>query len=161
MAFGGGDADGILPGFPHCNVTEMDTFAPRNDVERLLLELQRGELDPESFARRLVDIEVFMPVRDEKHRIAGFQASTRAEPLVVEDEDGNRVLVTFSSPERAKTFVAGYPGFGGGILAAMAWVLRRMGGNMGLSINPGDDLGFDFDPDMVAMVASVLPEENQ
>ena len=139
----------------------MDTFAPRNDVERLLLELQRGELDPESFARRLVDMEVFMPVRDEKHRIAGFQASTRAEPLVVEDEDGNRVLVTFSSPERAKTFVAGYPGFGGGILAAMAWVLRRMGGNMGLSINPGDDLGFDFDPDMVAMVASVLPEENQ
>jgi hypothetical protein len=36
-----------------------------------------------------------------------------------------------------------------------------MGENMGLSINPGEELGYDFDPDMVAMLASVLPEENQ
>lgn len=139
----------------------MDAFTPRNDVERLLMEMLQGQLDPESFARRLVGVEVFMPVRDEKHQIAGFQTSTKAEPLVVEDEDGNRVLITFSSPERAKAFVAGYPGFGGGILTEMAWVLRRMGENMGLSINPGEELGYDFDPDMVAMLASVLPEENQ
>lgn len=139
----------------------MDAFPPRNDVERLLMEMLQGQLDPETFARRLVDVEVFMPVRDEKHQIAGFQTSTKAEPLVVEDEDGNRVLITFSSPERAKAFVAEYPGFGGGILTEMAWVLRRMGENMGLSINPGEELGYDFDPDMVAMLASVLPEENQ
>lgn len=139
----------------------MDAFPPRNDVERLLMEMLQGQLDPETFARRLVDVEVFMPVRDEKHQIAGFQTSTKAEPLVVGDEDGNRVLITFSSPERAKAFVAEYPGFGGGILTEMAWVLRRMGENMGLSINPGEELGYDFDPDMVAMLASVLPEENQ
>ena len=139
----------------------MDACTPRNDLERLLLDMHQGLLDPESFARRLVDVEAFMPVRDEKHQIAGFQTSTRAEPLVVEDEDGNRVLVTFSSPERAKAFVAGYPGFSGGLLTEMAWILRRMGENMGLSINPGEELGFDFDTDMVAMLASVLPEENQ
>ena len=139
----------------------MDACTPRNDLERLLLDMHQGLLDPESFARRLVDVEAFMPVRDEKHQIAGFQTSTRAEPLVVEDEDGNRVLVTFISPERAKAFVAGYPGFSGGLLTEMAWILRRMGENMGLSINPGEELGFDFDTDMVAMLASVLPEENQ
>jgi len=161
MGFLGVGAGGILPGLPHRNVTPMDSLTARNDVERLLLEMQQGDLDPESFARRLIDLEVFMPVKDDKHRIAGFQTSTKAEPLVVEDEAGNRVLITFSSPERAKTFVAEFPGFSGGLLTEVAWILRRMGENMGLSINPGEDPGFDFDPDMVAMLASVLPEENQ
>jgi hypothetical protein len=32
---------------------------------------------------------------------------------------------------------------------------------MGLSINPGQDPGFDFDADMVAMLASLLPEQDQ
>ncbi len=139
----------------------MNSVPPRNDVERLLVEMQQGELDPESFARRLIDVEIFMPVKDDKHQIAGFQTSTKAEPLVVEDEGGNRILITFSSPERAKEFVAEFPGFGGGLLTEMSWILRRMGENMGLSINPGEELGFDFDVDMVAMLVSVLPEENQ
>lgn len=139
----------------------MDSLTARNDVERLLLEMLQGDLDPESFARRLIDLEVFMPVKDDKHQIAGFQTSTKAEPLVMEDEAGNRVLITFSSPERAKGFVAEFPGYSGGLLTEVAWILRRMGENMGLSINPGEEPGFDFDPDMVAMLASVLPEENQ
>jgi hypothetical protein len=139
----------------------MNSVPPRNDVERLLVEMQQGELDPETFAKRLIDVEVFMPVKEDKYKIAGFQTSTKAEPLVVEDEEGNRVLITFSSPERAKEFVAEFPGFAGGLLTEMSWVVRRMGENMGLSINPGEELGFDFDPDMVAMLASVLPEEDQ
>lgn len=139
----------------------MEPLFPRNDVERLLVEMQQGDLDPESFAKCLIDVEVFMPVKEDKYKIAGFQTSTKAEPLVVEDEDGNRVLITFTSPERAKEFVAEFPGFGGGLLTEMSWIVRRMGENMGLAINPGEELGFDFDPDMVAMLASVLPEENQ
>lgn len=137
------------------------TFNPRTDVEALLLELEQGQLDPESFARRLVGLEVFMPVKDEKHQIAGFQTSTKAEPLVLEDEDGNRVLITFSAPERAKEFVADFPGYSGGLLTEVSWILRRIGENVALSINPGQEPGFDFDPDMVAMLASVLPEEEQ
>lgn len=139
----------------------MTQLTPRNDVERLLMEMQQGDLDPEAFARRLIDTELFMPVKDDKHQIAGFQTSTKAEPLVVEDDEGNRVLITFSSPERAKAFVAAFPGFSGGLLTEVSWILRRMGEDMGLAINPGEELGFDFDADMVAMLASVLPEENQ
>jgi hypothetical protein len=139
----------------------MDNLNPRTDIEHLLLEMQQGGLDPESFARRLIDLEVFMPVKDDKHQIAGFQTSTKAEPLVLDDDEGNRVLITFSSPERAKAFVAEFPGFGGGLLTQMSWIVRRMGENMGLAINPGEELGFDFDPDMVAMLASLLPEEDQ
>ena len=139
----------------------MSSVPPRNDVERLLVEMQQGELDPETFAKRLIDVEVFMPVKEDKYKIAGFQSSTKADPLVLEDEDGNRVLITFSTPERAKAFVAEFPGYAGGLLTEMSWIVRRMGENMGLAINPGEELGFDFDPDMVAMLASVLPEENQ
>ena len=139
----------------------MTPLIPRNDVERLLLEMQQGELDPESFARRLADLELFMPVKHDKHQIAGFQTSTKAEPLVVEDDEGSRVLITFTTPELAKAFDAEFPGYGGGLRTEASWSLRRMGENMGLAINPGDELGFDFDADMVAMLCAVLPEESQ
>lgn len=135
--------------------------SPRNDVERLLMELAEGRMEPEDFAKQLLGQQVFMPVQDEKHQIAGFQLSTKAQPLVVEDEEGNRVLVTFSAPERAKVLAADYPNYSGGLLTEVSWILRRMGADMGLSINPGMEPGFDFDPDMVAMLVGLLPEESE
>lgn len=135
----------------------MDT-SPRNELEKLLVQMHAGELEPENFAKRLLDLQVFMPVKDDKHVIKGFQASTKAEPLVLEDEEGTRVLILFSAPERAKAFTAEVPGYSGGILTEFAWVLRRVGENMAISLNPGDELGFDFDCDMVAMMAALLPE---
>ncbi len=131
---------------------------PRNELERLLALMHAGGLEPENFAKQLLNLQVFMPVRDEKHVIKGFQASTRAEPLILEDEEGMRVLILFSAPERAKAFTAEIPGYSGGLLTEFAWVLRRMGQDVAISINPGDDLGFDFDADMVAMMAALLPE---
>ncbi|HNQ05336.1 MAG TPA: SseB family protein [Thiobacillaceae bacterium] len=131
----------------------------RNDVERLLSGMHAGRIEPEDFARQLLDLQVFLPVQDEKHQIAGFQLSTKARPLVIEDEDGNRVLVVFSSPERAKVLSSDYPDYSGGLLTEVSWIIRRMGADLGFSINPGMDPGFDFDPDMVAMLAGLLPEE--
>lgn len=131
----------------------------RNDVERLLMDLQSGQLAPEDFARQLLDQQVFMPVQDEKHQIAGFQLSTKAQPLVMEDEEGNRVLVTFTTPERAKVLKDEFPNYSGGLLAEVSWIVRRMGADMSLTINPGTEPGFDFDPDMVAMLVGLLPEE--
>jgi hypothetical protein len=131
---------------------------PRNEVEQLLAELYDGQLDGEAFVRRLLGLQVFMPVRDEKHRIAGFQASSRAQPLLLGDDDGQRVLIVFSAPERGKDFLAGFPDFGGGLLVPFDWVLRRMSDGVGIALNPGLELGFDFDPDMVAMSLGLLPE---
>ncbi len=133
--------------------------SPPNDVERLLAELAEGRIEPEDFAKQLLDQQVFMPVQDEKHQIAGFQLSTKAQPLVVEDEEGNRILVTFSTPDRAKVLAGEFPNYSGGLLAEMSWILRRMAAGMSLSINPGMEPGFDFDPDMVAMLVGLLPEE--
>jgi SseB protein N-terminal domain len=131
---------------------------PRSDIERLLLEMQDGGLAPELFAKQLLDQQVFMPVKDDKHAIKGFQTSTQATPLVLEDEEGTQVLILFSTPERAKGFLAEFPDYHGGVLTEFSWVLRRMAEGLGISLNPGDDLGYDFDTDMVAMLATLLPE---
>jgi hypothetical protein len=139
----------------------MNGFAPRNDVERLLADFEAERLEPEDFARRLLDLQVFMPVKDEKHQIAGFQTSTKADPLVIQDDDGARVAILFTGPERAKEFLQHYPGYSGGLLAEMSWIVRRMGADMGMALNPGLELGFDFDPDMVAMLAALLPQEDE
>lgn len=134
-------------------------FQPRNDVEALLQEMLDGRVEPEAFAARLMNMQVFMPVRDEKHKIAGFQTSTRAEPLVLEDDDGNRAVIVFSAPERAKAFMAEFQDYSGGLLTEFSWILRRVGEDMSIALNPGMDEGFDFDPVMVALMATLLPEE--
>lgn len=139
----------------------MTSLTARNEVERLLADMDAGNIDPESFARQLLDQQVFMPIKDEKHQIAGFQLSTKADPLVIEDEEGNRVFIAFSSPERAKEFTTEFPGYSGGLLTEVSWIIKRMGADMGLSINPGMEPGFDFDADMVSMLASLLPEQDQ
>lgn len=133
-------------------------FDPRNELERLLAQTMSGEMEAEDFARRLLNLSVFLPVKDERHAIAGFQASTRAEPLVLEDDAGHRVLVAFSAPERAKEFLAAYPGYSGGLLTEFSWILRRMGADMSIALNPGMELGFDLDPTMIGMLAALLPE---
>ncbi len=135
------------------------TETGRSAVENLLVAMHEGQLAPEEFARRLLKEQVFMPVRDEKHRIAGFQASTKAAPLVVDDEDGNRVLVLFTSPDRAKAFLAHYPGYSGGLLTEFSWVVKRIAEGMGISINPGQQLGMDLDPEMVAMTLGLLGDD--
>ncbi len=139
----------------------MTSLTARNEVERLLSDMDAGNIDPETFARELLNHQVFMPIKDEKHQIAGFQLSTKADPLVIEDEDGNRVFIAFSSPERAKEFTAAFPGYSGGLLTEVSWIVQRMGADMGLSINPGMEPGFDFDADMVSMLAALLPEQDQ
>ena len=119
-----------------------------------------GTLDPETFVLQLVDQQLFMPVRDEKNPIQGFQRSNKAEPLIIEDEDGERVLVMFTSPERAKPFVEHYPDFSGGILTEFSWLLRRIGGGVPIALNPGWDIGMDFDADMIAQLVAQLPPEH-
>lgn len=135
-------------------------FVPHNALEEQLVAVHAGKLDPESFARSLADQQLFMPVRDEKDQIQGFQRTTQAEPLIIEDDDGERVLVVFTSPERAKPIVEHFPDFSGGILTEFSWLLRRIGGGVPISINPGWDIGMDFDAEMIGQLILQLPPEN-
>ena len=134
-------------------------FTPHNDLEEQLVAVHKGILDAETFVTKLLDQQLFMPVRDEKDAIQGFQRSTQAEPLVIEDEEGERVLVLFTSPERAKPIVEHFPDFQGGLLTEFSWLLRRIGGGFPIALNPGWDIGMDFDAEMVAQLIAQLPAD--
>ena len=127
-------------------------FTAHNDLETKLVDAQEGRLDSQTFMQDLLDQQLFMPVEDEKNQIQGFQRSTKANPLTLEAEDGTRVLVLFTSPERAKPFLEEFPDYRGGLLSEFTWILDRIGGDIAISINPGMEYGIDFDPDMVSQL---------
>lgn len=124
-------------------------FVPQNDLERQLLAAQEGQISPEVFLQTLIGSEVFMPVY-EKYQIAGLATGDKAQPLKLQDEDGQDVLILFTSPERAKAFVRDYPGYGGGLLAEFTWILEKLGVGYAISINPGWEVGIDLHAEDVA-----------
>ncbi len=130
------------------------TFHPANPLEQRLLDAQNGLIAPQDFMSFLMEAEVFMPVY-EKHAIGGFGASQTAQPLLVQDpESGEQSLVLFSSPERAKAFVAEYPGYGGGLLVQFSWILEKAGVGYGISLNPGWESGMDLEAEAVRQLGA-------
>ncbi len=129
-----------------------DDFTPQNALEHRLIAAQEGRIPPEEFIATLVGSEVFMPVY-EKHRIGGLQTQQAAQPLTLTGEDGNEILVLFTSPERAKGFVKDYPGYGGGLVADFTWILEKLGIGYAISLNPGLPVGIDFEAQDVAQIA--------
>ena len=128
------------------------TFTAHNDLEEKLVAAQEGRLDTDVFMQQLLDQQLFMPVQDEASEIQGLQRSTRANPLTVQAEDGSRVLVLFTSPERAKPFLQDFPDYGGGLLSEFSWILERIGSGVAISINPGLEVGIDLEADMVSQL---------
>jgi type III secretion system (T3SS) SseB-like protein len=139
---------------------ETTDFVPHNDLEEQLMAVHAGTLDVEAFVARLINEQVFMPVKDEKQAIAGFQRTTQAQPLLIEDADGNQVMAVFTSPERAKRFLEYFPNYKGGLLTEFSWVLKKIGGGFPLALNPGWEIGLDFDAEMVASLIASLPADN-
>jgi hypothetical protein len=129
-----------------------ETFSARNELERKLLEAQEGRLDIEAFMTALLESQVFMPVREAK-TVLNIQRSQSAEPLTLDAEDGTKVLVLFTSPERAKPFVKDYPGYEGGLLTDFNWIFEHLGTGFGIALNPGSEVGIDIEPDSVAQLA--------
>lgn len=130
--------------------------APHNELETLIDAAQQGNIDEEQFFTALLDAQVFLPIRD-NHGISGFQQSTLADPLVLESEEGSRVVPLFSSPERARDFLTQFPGYEGGLLADFRWVIERIGTGIGITMNPGFDNGFDLEASMLDALREAEP----
>ncbi len=126
----------------------FDQFDPQNPIEEKLVAAQNGEMDGELFMQALLQAELFMPILEEKD-MGGIQSSQSATPLSLADENGTEIIILFTSPERAKEFVKDHPGYGGGLLAEMSWILEKIGSGHGLSINPNWPTGIDMEPGMV------------
>lgn len=123
-------------------------FTPHNDLERQLIAAQEGQIGPDELIDTLLRSEVFMPVY-EKHQIGGLQSSSQAKPLTLTTEEGTEVLVLFTSPERAKGFVKDFPGYGGGLVTEFSWILEKLGVGYGISLNPGLEVGMEFEAHML------------
>jgi len=130
-----------------------ETFDARNELEQKLVAAQEGQLSSEEFMAYLLDTQVFMPVRD-SIGIEGFTGSDKAIPLTLKTEDDIEILILFTSPDRAKTFLQDFPGFEGGLLTEFKWVLERTGTGVGISINPNWPVGMDMEPEMVRQLKS-------
>ena len=125
-----------------------EAFEPRNELELKLKAAQEGKIEGAVFMEHLMNAQVFMPVED-KLGIGGFQGSNRIKPLMIQAEDGTEVLILFTSPERAKSFVQDFPGYEGGLLGEFKWVLETTGAGHGIALNPGWEVGIDMEPEMV------------
>jgi len=142
------------------NTMHNESFEAKNDLEQKLLAAMNGELSSDDFMRELMAGQVFMPVKDDADSgIKGFQRTTRATPLVVHDGDGNNILVVFTSPERAKGFLADYPDFTGGLLTEFTWVLERMEPGFSIAVNPGLEAGIDVEPEIITQMLELMAAE--
>lgn len=132
-------------------MTGDQPFEPKNELEKKLLMAMNGELTSEDFMRQLMAEQIFIPVKDDKDSgIKGFQLTTKATPLVIEDDEtGHRILVIFTSPDRARDFMAEVPGYSGGLLTEFSWILERMAPGFAISVNPGMEAGMDIDPETI------------
>lgn len=132
-------------------------FEAKNELEQKLLAAMNEELSSDDFMRELMAQQVFIPIRDDKDSgIEGFQYTTKATPLVVRDEDGINILVLFTSPDRAKEFLAETPGYGGGLLAEFSWIVERMEPGFAIAVNPGQEFGMDIAPETVTEMLELL-----
>lgn len=132
----------------------------KNEFEQKLLAAMNGEVSSDDFMHALMTQQIFIPIKDDKDSgIIGFQHTTKATPLVIQDEEGVNILVLFTSPERAKDFLADTPGYSGGLLENFSWIVERMEPGFAIAVNPGIDLGIDIEPENVTEMVALLAEQ--
>lgn len=135
-------------------------FEAKNELEKKLLAAMSGELSSEEFMREMMAQQIFIPIKDDKDSgIIGFQHTTKATPLVIQDDEGMNILVLFTSPDRAQNFLAEIPGYSGGLLADFSWIVERMAAGFAISVNPGMDIGIDIEPEIVTEMLALLSAE--
>jgi hypothetical protein len=129
------------------------SFIPMNELEKQLLHAQAGQMTGEAFITVLANSEVFMPIY-EKIQISGFQPHDHAQPLILDGDSGDKILILFTSPERGKVFLQDFAGYGGGLLVEFKWVIEKMGVGFNISINPDSEVGLDLH---AAAIAQMFP----
>ena len=148
-----------VPAQMEMNMSEH-VLETKNELEQKLLAAINGELESDDFMHALMTQQIFIPIKDDKDSgIIGFQHTTKATPLVIQDEEGINILVLFTSPERAKDFLADTPGYSGGLLENFSWIVERMEPGFAIAVNPGIDLGIDIEPENVTEMVALLAEQ--
>lgn len=133
------------------------------DLNQLLTQAHRGELEVEAFMSQFLQTQIFMPVTDPKDEGGdapiGFQKSDKAQPLILDSGEGFPVMILFSDPQQSKSFLQDFPDYSGGFIAEVPWMLERLGEGMGFSLNPHSEAGIDFDPETARQLLTLHTQQ--
>lgn len=125
-------------------------FEPANDLERALLQAQRGQLPVVSFMDKLLASQVFVLLDKEPGPSGKWDNS--ASPMVLTNQEGKPVMAMFTAPERSTEWPKREPRFTHGLLTDFAWLLRGLAPGVGLVINPGLSAGLEMPASGVAQL---------
>jgi len=123
-------------------------FNPTTDLERTLAAAQEGTVGEKAFMSELMTAQVFVPVYEDT-QVENSPPSDKVMPLTFEAKDGTKMVAIFTTPDRAKPVLADIEGYEGGFLTEFNWVIGKLESGVGVSLNPGHDVGVDMAPEMI------------
>jgi hypothetical protein len=135
-------------------MADTQQFEPLNPLESRLLQAQRGRSTTREFMETLMESKVTVLL--DKELGPSGQWDNSATPLVLSNAAGNPVLAMFTAPERATPWHNRVPGYEFGLVTDFRWLLRGIGEDVGVVINPGHPVGMELIPEGVAKLKARL-----
>lgn len=130
------------------------SFDPLNDLESALLDARTGAGSIDALIERLKSSQVFLLLdRDPGPEEARDES---AQPLLLNNAQGQPVLAMFSAPERSISMTLAWPQYAFGIWVEFRWLLRLVRPGVGLVLNPGAVAGFEMPADGVLALQAEL-----
>ena len=109
------------------------TIRFKTDLEQALADAHQKRMTEDAFLTKLKQAEVFLPVYEDPEAEVSNEVE-KTIPLTFEADDGTQMVAIFTSAERAKP------------------VVEKLERGMGISLNPGLELGIDMVPEMIDAV---------
>lgn len=130
------------------------SFDPLNDLESALLDAKTGAGSIDALIDRLQSSQVFLLLdRDPGPEDARDES---AQPLLLNNAQGQPVLAMFSAPERSISMTVAWPQYAFGVWVEFRWLLRLVRPGVGLVLNPGAVAGFEMPAEGVQALQAEL-----
>lgn len=130
------------------------SFDPLNDLESALLDAKTGAGSIDALIDRLQSSQVFLLLdRDPGPEDARDES---AQPLLLNNAQGQPVLALFSAPERSISMTVAWPQYAFGVWVEFRWLLRLVRPGVGLVLNPGAVAGFEMPAEGVLALQAEL-----
>lgn len=133
-------------------------FVPGNALEEVLVQALAGEVPQSEFLGTLVNGQVFVLM--DKALGPGNQWDPSINLCVLANDAGTALMAVFTAPERADGFRAQVPDFAHGLLVSTLWLMKGLGPDVGLVVNPGiEAASVELTPRMIGQMKDALAAE--
>lgn len=121
---------------------KQSPFDPINDLERSLQDAQNGCLPIDKLFDTFFRHQVFVLL--EKQPDVKEAAVAAMSALMLKGMDGEMMLAVFTSPARTDGWPNRFPQFSYGLAVDFKWIVKTMGQDIGIVINPGSAVGLEM-----------------